>query len=65
MGQAKQRGTKEERTIKAIIKNIEQKQREQIEMEEWKRNHPPTPEQLKARQVLTSILTFACFSIRK
>jgi len=57
MGQAKQRGTKEERTIKAIIKNIEQKQREQIEMEEWKRNHPPTPEQLKARIILNTILS--------
>lgn len=57
MGQAKQRGTKEERTIKAIIKNIEQKQREQIEMEEWKRNNPPTPEQLKARIILNTILS--------
>lgn len=57
MGQAKQRGTKEERILKAIIKNTEQKQREQIEMEEWKRNHPPTPEQLKARKFLTTIIS--------
>lgn len=65
MGQAKQRGTKEDRTLKAIIRNKEQKQREQIEMEEWKRNHPLTPQQLKARQVLTSILSFGFSSKRK
>lgn len=65
MGQAKQRGTKEQRTKEAIKKHLEQQQKEQEELEIWKRNNPPTPEQLQARQVLNSILSFACSSIRK
>lgn len=69
MGQAKQRGTKEQRAKEAIKKHLEQRQKEQEELEIWKRNHPLTPQQLKARQVarqvLNSILSFACSSIRK
>lgn len=65
MGQAKLRGTKEQRAKEAIKKHLEQQQKEQEELEIWKRNHPLTPEQLKARQVLNSVLSFAFSSIRK